>query len=87
MLPNCYLKPRNNQMHKYSLVLDLDETLIHYDGQQFLVRPFAHYFLKMMSKKYEIIIFTAAQKDVTIIITTINIIIVNLYLVCQLYPG
>ena len=52
---------------EYSLVLDLDETLIHYSqssqGGQVLLRPFVHKFLKEMGKYYEIIIFTAAQQD------------------------
>lgn len=53
---------------EYTLVLDLDETLIHYeenaDGtSQFLIRPFAQNFLKEVSKYYEVIIFTAALKD------------------------
>lgn len=52
----------------YTLVLDLDETLIHFeenpDGtSQFLIRPFAQNFLKEISKYYEIVIFTAALKD------------------------
>lgn len=53
---------------EYTLVLDLDETLIHFeenpDGtSQFLIRPFAQSFLKEMSKYYEVVIFTAALKD------------------------
>ena len=51
----------------YTLVLDLDETLIHYSqspqGGQVLLRPFVHKFLKEMGKYFEIIIFTAAQQD------------------------
>ena len=44
------------------LVLDLDETLIHYDytSEVFHVRPLAEEFLKKCSKLYEIIIFNAA---------------------------
>jgi CTD small phosphatase-like protein 2 len=49
-------------------VLDLDETLIHYEDQgtqgRFLIRPYAYQFLSEMSKYYEIIIFTAAMQDV-----------------------
>jgi len=51
---------------KYTLVLDLDETLIHYidigDGS-FLIRPNCREFLKEMSELYEIVIFTAAMQD------------------------
>ena len=60
----------------YTLVLDLDETLIHYNedlqvkrfGQTqmvdivFNVRPHARDFLKEMSKYYELVIFTAADQ-------------------------
>lgn len=53
---------------EYTLVLDLDETLIHFDENpdgtsQFLIRPYAQSFLKEVSKCYELIIFTAALKD------------------------
>lgn len=48
----------------YTLVLDLDETLIHnvdYGADSyFLVRPGCVYFIELMSKFYEIVIFTAA---------------------------
>jgi CTD small phosphatase-like protein 2 len=46
-------------------VLDLDETLIHFDTQkeQFRVRPYCRQFLADMSTKFEIVIFTAAQQD------------------------
>ncbi|CAD8081478.1 unnamed protein product [Paramecium sonneborni] len=52
----------------YTLVLDLDETLVHYQelpngGGQFLVRPYAEEFLEKLSKYYELVIFTAAQPD------------------------
>lgn len=52
---------------KYTLVLDLDETLIHFKNDatrpKFLIRPNAYNFLKSASKHYEVIIFTAAQKE------------------------
>jgi len=48
-----------------SLVLDLDETLVHFDSyyEHFRVRPYCRTFLTQMSKFFEIIIFTAAQED------------------------
>jgi CTD small phosphatase-like protein 2 len=52
----------------YTLVLDLDETLVHYfftpSGGCFLIRPYAFEFIENLSKMYEIVIFTAAMKDV-----------------------
>jgi CTD small phosphatase-like protein 2 len=53
----------------YTMVLDLDETLIHYfEGEAegfFLVRPGCDTFLKELSKHYEVVIFTAALQDVS----------------------
>ncbi|CAD8177687.1 unnamed protein product [Paramecium octaurelia] len=61
-------KVGNGIQREYTLVLDLDETLVHYQefpkgGGQFLVRPFAEEFLEALSKHYEIVIFTAALPD------------------------
>jgi len=54
--PNCY-----------TLVLDLDETLVHYyevGGEgSFRVRPGCDKFLQEMSEIYEVVIFTAAMQD------------------------
>ena len=52
---------------KFCLVLDIDETISHSlklsFGYYFLVRPGAIYFLKEVSKYYEIIIFTSSPKN------------------------
>lgn len=54
--------------HRFTLVLDLDETLVHFeevgDNGQFLVRPFAQQFLAEMGKVFEVVIFTAALQEV-----------------------
>lgn len=51
--------------YEYTLVLDLDETLVHFDQKkrQFRVRPCALKFLREMAKYYEVVIFTAALQD------------------------
>ena len=52
----------------YTLVLDLDETLVHYieteDEAKMLVRPGASEFLEEMAQYYEIVIFTASISEV-----------------------
>lgn len=49
-------------------MLDLDETLIHYveeENNAFIqIRPFAEDFIEAMYKHFEIVVFTAAMKDV-----------------------
>lgn len=66
---NQYFLPKKApDAKKYTLVLDLDETLIHYveeENNAFIqIRPYAEEFLEEMSNYYELVIFTAAMKDV-----------------------
>lgn len=55
------------QNRTYTLVLDLDETLVHYfeteNSSTFSIRPGVAQFLEKMSKYFELIIFTAAIQD------------------------
>lgn len=48
-----------------TLVLDLDETLVHFDVRRriFKVRPLCIRFLEELSLLYEIVIFTAAHES------------------------
>ena len=60
-----FLPPIDKSKYTYSLVLDLDETLVHSieeTGNTFL-RPGLKEFLEKLSPFYEIIIFTAGVKD------------------------
>ena len=62
-----YLPPLNAERHKFSLVVDLDETLVHCDwdtGSTYVnVRPYLDYFLDRLGDLYEIIIFTASVEE------------------------
>ena len=67
-VPIPYLKNISNK--KYTLILDLDETLIHFKGHpnddssgilQF--RPFLSEFLSALENYYELVVFTAATQD------------------------
>ena len=58
--------PKKTNTSDYTLVLDLDETLIHCLDQQEinpLIRPGTEKFLEEMSNYYEVVIFTASVKD------------------------
>ena len=67
-----FLPKLNKEKYKYTLVLDLDETLVHYVEEEnsayVQVRPYADYFLKELSKHFEIVLFTAAEEDYTNIV-------------------
>ena len=67
-VPVPYLKNIPNK--KYTLVLDLDETLIHFKGHPndessgvLLFRPFLSEFLSNICNFYELVVFTAATQD------------------------
>ena len=58
---------KKNPKYKYTLVLDLDETIVHYikykNSEYIQVRPYLDDFIKELSQFYEIIIFTASFKN------------------------
>ena len=62
-----FLPPLDTNKYKYSLILDLDETLVHYIEEEnrayVQVRPYADFFLNEMAKHFELVIFTAAAED------------------------
>ena len=66
-----FLPTKKEGEKEYTLVLDMDETLIHYpenpieehDQDWYNLRPGLHKFLETMSKYFEIIIFTAGTQD------------------------
>lgn len=61
------LLPSKSSVHEYTLVLDLDETLIHCKRLEtkgrILLRPHVKEFLAEMSKYYELVVFTAADQQ------------------------
>ena len=66
--PAPYIKTKNRK--PFSLILDLDETLVHFkinsedDTEGTLqIRPGIMQFLELVSKYYELIVFTAATQD------------------------
>ena len=64
-----FLPKLDDKKYKYTLVLDLDETLVHYVEEEnsayVQVRPHADEFLKILSKHFELVLFTAAEEDYT----------------------
>ena len=67
-LPSPYVRTKNNK--EFSLVLDLDETLVYFktkndgeDGGVLKVRPGINEFLDEVGKYYELILFTTATQD------------------------
>ena len=72
-VPVPYLK--NESIKKLTLVLDLDETLIHFKMDErdeskglLRLRPGLFEFLDSMEKYYELVIFTAATPEVIVLI-------------------
>ena len=48
------------QKFSLTIVLDLDETLGFFEGKKFISRPSVDNFLDLLSKKYELVLFTSA---------------------------
>lgn len=70
---NKLLPPNQSNEKKYTLVLDLDETLVHYvendkDNSSYVqIRNGSEEFIRCLSKHFEIVIFTASIQEVRFI--------------------
>ena len=67
-IPVPYLANKSNK--PYTLVLDLDETLIHFkanpnneESGTIKIRPYLYQFLDTIKKYYELVVFTAATQE------------------------
>ena len=60
-----YLPPLQESDPKYCLVVDLDETLIHFNEAEnfYLVRPGVNQFMKELKEHFELVLFTASVKE------------------------
>lgn len=60
-----FLPPIGENDPKYCLVVDLDETLIHFNEAEnfYLVRPGVNQFLKELKDHFELVLFTASVKE------------------------
>ena len=64
-MPVPFLPPSKSHTKPYTLVLDLDETLVHWtdvDSLKFLIRPGCKEFLNDVSEFYDVAIFTAGMQ-------------------------
>ena len=85
-----FLPELDTNKYKYTLVLDLDETLVHYVEEEnsayVQVRPYADYFLKELSKHFEVVLFTAAEEDYTgIVLNELNKYNYITHILCRKY--
>ena len=60
-----YLPNNTSLQNRYTLVIDLDETLVHYDDQAetLNIRPHADTFLEALANHFELVVFSAGMQD------------------------